>query len=150
MRLFIRPIAGTAIEKRRTPPPSTIDVSAFVSVMFALLFLLMFGNMYPMHPRYAPADVPVTAHSRLQPGAPREDALEVAITRDGQVYFRNQHILPAELPDALRDGARHGAEKIVYVKVDARAKYGDVKAVLDQIRQSGLQNIAFLTEQRTR
>src|ERR1700676_4510126 len=108
MKLFIRPPAWTTLKKRSTPLRSSIDVSAFVSVMFALLFLLLFGNMYPMHPRYAPADMPMTQHSTLQPGARREDALEVAITRDGQVYFRNHHILPADLPGLLRHGRRRG------------------------------------------
>lgn len=87
----------------------------------------------------------MTANSTLQPAALREDALEVAIARDGVVYFRNHRILLTDLRDALREAARNGAEKTVYVRADARAKYGDIKAVLDQIRQSGLQNITFLT-----
>jgi biopolymer transport protein TolR len=148
MRLFVRPPSWTT-RKKRAPLLSMIDVSAFASVMLALLFLMMFGLGYPMHPRTAPVDMSVTQHSTLQPGARREDALEVAIARDGAAYFRNHRILPADLPNALREAARKGAEKTVYVKADARAKYGDVKAVLDQIRQSGLQDITFLTDHPT-
>ncbi len=120
--------------------------------MLALVFLMMFGlgYGYPVHPRYAQADMAVTEHSTLQPGARREDALEVAITRDGMVFFRNHKILLGDLPDLLRQAVRDGAENTVYFKADARVKYGDVKAVLDQIQQSGLQNISFLTEQRDR
>lgn len=148
MRLFVRPPSWTT-RKRRAPLRSMIDVSAFASVMLALLFLMMFGLGYPMHPRTAPVDMSVTQHSTLEPGARREDAMDVAITRDGSVYFRNHKILLAELPDSLREAARNGAEKTVYVKADARAKYGDVKPVIDQIRLSGLQNITFLTEHPT-
>ena len=113
--------------------------------MVVLLFIVMFGNMYPIHRHQIPADMPMTEHSTLQPAALREDALEVAITRDGTIYFRYHRILLTDLPDALREATHNGAEKTVYVKADARAKYGDVKTVLDQIRQSGLQNITFLT-----
>jgi biopolymer transport protein TolR len=145
MRLFVSPPSWTTRKNRGARSRTSIDLTPFLSIMVVLLFIVMFGNLYPIHRPQAPADIPMTAHSTLQPAALREDALEVAITRDGTVYFRNHHILPADLPDTLREAARNGAEKTVYVKADARAKYGDVKAALDLIRQSGLQNITFLT-----
>jgi biopolymer transport protein TolR len=145
MRLFVSPPSWTTRKNRGVRPRTSIDLSPFLSIMVVLLFIVMFGNMYPIHRRQASADIPMTEHSTLQPAALREDALEVAVTRDGTVYFRNHRILPADLPDALREAASDGAEKTVYVKADSRAKYGDVKAALDLIRQSGLQNITFLT-----
>jgi biopolymer transport protein ExbD len=117
--------------------------------MLALAFLIMFGNLYPTHPHSVPADVPLTQHSTLQPGAQLEDSLIVVVARDGSIYFHNARLSRTDLPDALREAVRGGAEKTVYVKADARAKYGDVKAVLDEIRLSGLQNIAFLTDRPT-
>jgi biopolymer transport protein TolR len=113
--------------------------------MVVLFFIVMFGTTNPMHRRIVPVDMPITQYSTTQPAALREDALEVAIARDGSIFLRNTRILPTELPHALRAAASDGAEKTVYVKADARAKYGDVKVVLEQIRQSGLQNITFLT-----
>jgi biopolymer transport protein TolR len=149
---FIKSQWTPSVKQRRTPPRSVLDVSGFAGVMLALVFLMIFGlgYGYPMHPRYAPVDMAVTEHSTLQTGARREDALEVAITRDGTVYFRNHKILLADLPDLLRRAVRGGAKKTVCVKADARVEYRDVKAVLDQIHQSGLQNIAFLTETSSR
>src|SRR5208282_2867666 len=145
MRLFVRHPAWTT-RKRRTPLRPSIDLSAFLSVMLVLLFIVMFGNLYPTHRHSLPVDMPVTQHSTMQPGAVRDDSLMVVVTRDGTVYFRNRRILPTDLPDALREATHNGSEKTVYVKADARARYLDVKTVLDQIRQSGLQNITFLTE----
>jgi biopolymer transport protein TolR len=37
-------------------------------------------------------------------------------------------------------------EKTVYVKSDARAKYGDVVAVVDEIRSAGVDSLGLLTE----
>ena len=145
MRLFVSPPSWTTRKNWGARTRTSIDLSPFLSIMVVLLFIVMFGDMYPIHRRQASADIPMTEHSTLQPAALREDALEVAVTRDGTVFFRNHRIVLSDLPDALREAARNGAEKTVYVKADARAKYGDVKAVLDQIRQSGLQNITFLT-----
>jgi biopolymer transport protein ExbD len=150
MRLFVRHPSWTTLKERKNPLRSAIDVSAFASVMFVLVFLMMFSTITNSHSGWSGADLAIAYHSTLTPAVLREDALEVLITRDGTVYFRNHRILLAELPEALREGVRNGAQKTVYIKVDARAKYYDVKTLLDQVRQSGLQNINFLTEQHDR
>jgi biopolymer transport protein ExbD len=143
---FIESQWTPSAKQRRARLRGVIDVSGFAGVMLALLFLMMFGLRYPMHPRIAPVDMSVAQHSTLQPAANREDVMEVAIARDGTIFFRNRKIPLADIPNVLHEAVRNGAEKNVYVKADAHAKYGDVKVVLDQIRQSGLQNITFLTE----
>jgi biopolymer transport protein ExbD/biopolymer transport protein TolR len=38
----------------------------------------------------------------------------------------------------------------VYVKSDARAKYGDVVAVVDEIRSAGVDQVGLLTERNER
>lgn len=115
--------------------------------MFALVFLFMSGFAVVTHPRNGPADLPQSSHSAPMPKALREDALVITIARDGSVYFRDLRVLKGNLPDMIREGLRNGAENTVYIKADARAKYGAVKAVLDQVRLSGVQNINFITEQ---
>jgi hypothetical protein len=68
------------------------------------------------------------------PGAEREDAMQISVTRDGRIYFRNNIIMLQDLPEQIRQGVQNGAEKRIYLNADARAKYADVLAVLDQIR----------------
>jgi len=80
------------------------------------------------------------------PRAVREDALSVAVTRDGKIYFRNVPISAKNLPDRIREGLKNGAEKKVYLRADARARYGDVKQALIEIRQAGIDNVCFLAE----
>jgi biopolymer transport protein ExbD len=142
---FTTPQWRPSAAKRRTPLRSAIDVSAFASIMFALLFLFL-GLYQPVHTFHPPADLAKGEHSSIKPDALREDALIVTVSRDGTLYFRNTKMWPADLPDAIREALRGGAKDTVYINADARAKYSDVKAVLDQIHQSGLQNITFLTE----
>jgi biopolymer transport protein ExbD len=137
-------------KQRRAPSPSVIDVSGFAGIMLALLFLMMFGEMYPMHPRSLPVDMAVARHSTSQPNAEREDAVIVGIMRDGRLYVMNARVSPADLPAVLRDLMDSREDKTVYVKADARAKYGDVKIALDSIRGANVTNIAFLTETSNR
>jgi len=76
----------------------------------------------------------------------RENALSVGVMRDARIYFRNVPISAEDLPDQIREGLRNGAEKKVYLRADASARYGDVKQVLIEIRQAGIENVCFLAE----
>ena len=45
---------------------------------------------------------------------------------------------------------QEGSERKVYLKVDARAKYGDAERVVDQVRAAGIQQICILAEKAKR
>lgn len=82
--------------------------------------------------------------------ADREDALVVAITRNGEIWFATDQITPENLPAAIRDRVRTGAERRVYIKADMRARYGAVARVLDGIRAAGIEQVAFIVDKRAR
>jgi biopolymer transport protein ExbD len=118
----------------------------FVSVMLVLLFMFLGETQsYPDLPGYT-VDRAIAVHSTAMPGAQKEDAMQINVSRDGRLFFRNAQVALQELPDQIRQGAKNGAEKRIYLAVDARAKYGDVAVVLDQIRLAGIEKVSFLTE----
>jgi hypothetical protein len=45
------------------------------------------------------------------PGALREDAMRIRITRDWRIFFRDHGVLCNDLPDEILKSARDGAEK---------------------------------------
>ena len=122
-----------------------IDVTGFGSVMVALvgLFFLQVSAI-PDMPRNV-AELPKAVHSVLLPRARWEDALTITIKSDGQIWFRESRVSISDLPKRLRDGVHNGAERRVYIKGDAGAKYRTVKEVLEQIRLAGIENVSFLT-----
>jgi len=122
-----------------------IDMWGFVSIMLALLFMFLPGTTDT--PRSASVDRPLAYHSTSMPGALKEDAILVSITRDGNIFFRDQRIRRLELANEIREAVRSGAEKQVYLVVDARARYGDAILVLAQIRFAGIENVNFLTDE---
>jgi biopolymer transport protein TolR len=73
--------------------------------------------------------------------------LEVAITRDGRVYFGHGAIALTNLSGAIREEVGHGAQRKVYIRADMRARYGGVKQVLDAVSAAGIENVAFLVEE---
>jgi biopolymer transport protein ExbD/biopolymer transport protein TolR len=46
----------------------------------------------------------------------------------------------------VKDRIANKLDKTVYLKSDARAKYGDVVAVVDEIRSAGVDQLGLLTE----
>jgi biopolymer transport protein TolR len=79
-------------------------------------------------------------------GADREDALVVAITRDGNVWLVADQVQLENLPAAIRERVSRGAERRVYIKADMRARYGGVKQVLACVRAAGIDKVAFIVD----
>ena len=80
--------------------------------------------------------------------ANREDALLVAVERNGRIWLDTDQITPEQLPAKIRERLSRGAERRVYIKADARSKYGLVVEVLRSVRSAGIENIAFLVDDR--
>jgi biopolymer transport protein ExbD/biopolymer transport protein TolR len=88
-------------------------------------------------------------HPVSMPGADREDAMVVNVTRDGKVYFSVEQVNPENLSQKIENRLKdHSVERKVYVKADLRARWGTVKQVLDSVRAAGLMRVAFLVDQR--
>jgi biopolymer transport protein ExbD len=122
---------------------SGIDVWGLVGIMMVLLFIFM-SNTSPYHG--VSVDRATAVHSTPMPGAIKEDAMRIFVMRDGRVYFGNHVVAMEDLPNEIRERVRNGAERKIYLAVDARAKYGDAEKVLDQIQVSGIRDVSFLTE----
>ncbi len=83
------------------------------------------------------------------PGAAREDAMRVTITRDGKVYFGAEQVRSSDLPQKISDRLKDPqVEWKVYIVADTRARWGSIKPVLDGVHAAGIRRIAFLVDQR--
>jgi biopolymer transport protein TolR len=126
-----------------------IDVSALASILVVLAFvLLVVAWMPPTHHAYS-VDLAHVGHPAPMPGASRDDAMIVVVTRDGLASFRGDHVNPADLPAKIQDRLKdRGVERKVYIRADSRAKWGAVKVVLDGVRSAGILRVAFLVDQQ--
>jgi biopolymer transport protein ExbD len=131
------------LRKRPNSLYCRIDPIPFLGLSFVLLCAFMTSE--PMITSSHMADLFTAPHAHSVPAARRWDSIRIGISRDGSIYFRNSKVAADELPNRIRDATLNGAEKKVYLAVDVRARYGEVKAVLAQIRLTGLQKVCFLT-----
>jgi biopolymer transport protein TolR len=125
-----------------------INVTGLVSVMLALLVMFMVLRVFERPGHGVDVDLAKVSFPKALNKAEAEDALMIGVGRDGRIFFRTDALALEQLPPHLRDAINKGAEKKAYIRADARSSYGDVKSVLDAVRASGVENIAFLTEQR--
>jgi biopolymer transport protein ExbD len=123
---------------------------AMTQVIVTLLIIVMLVEGSTPHHSTSPADPAKAKHAVSMPGAKREDAIRILISRDGAIYFGHMATRVGDIPEQIRQKVRDGSERRVYLIVDQRAQYGDVDAVVDAIRGSGVWNIALLVDQDRR
>jgi len=130
--------------KRRLGTVSDINVTPLVDVMLVLLIIFMV--ITPMLQKGVSVDLAKTQNPRLMPDADKEDATEIAITRDGKIYQGSGRIELDQIKTQVADRISSKLDKTVYVKSDARAKYGDVVKVIDEVRAAGVDSLGLMTE----
>ena len=135
-----------ALNKRQAPPAvSDINVTPLVDVMLVLLIIFMV--ITPMLQKGVSVDLAKTHNPRKMPGAEKTNAVEVAVTRDGKVFLNAQPVSIADLTKKVDDLMTDRLNKIVFIKSDSRAKYGDVVNVVDNIRAAGIEQLGLITQQ---
>jgi len=79
--------------------------------------------------------------------ADKEDAVLVAVTRDGKVYLGRDQIRSEDLPQKVKDLLTNRLDKTCYLLSDARAKYDKVVDVVNNMRAGGVDQLGLITEQ---
>jgi biopolymer transport protein TolR len=133
--------------KKAPPPVSDINVTPMVDVM--LVVLIIFMVITPMLNKGANIDLAKARNPVVMSDADKEDAVTVAITRDGQVFLSPglQKVDSSELAPKVKDLLSDKPTKVVYIRADARSKYEKVEDVVDNLRAGGVDEVALLTEQ---
>jgi biopolymer transport protein ExbD len=77
-----------------------------------------------------------------------EAAVLISVTRNGGVFLSpgNLRITPDQLPEKVKDLLTNKVDKTVFIKSDARARYGVVEDVVDNVRAAGVDQIGLITE----
>ena len=123
---------------------SVINVTPMVDVMLVLLIIFMV--ITPMLSKGVSVDMVRTRNPILMDDADKEDAVVVAVTRDGSVFLGRGEINPDELGRVVGDMIENKLDKTVYIKSDARARYAVVVEVINILRTEGVDQLGLLTE----
>lgn len=122
-----------------------INVTPMVDVMLVLLIIFMV--ITPLLQKGVSVDKAITHNPRKMPDAEKTDAVELAITRDGKVFLNAQPVAMSDITKKVEDLMSNKLNKVVFIKSDARAKYGDVVSVVDNVRAAGIEQLGLITEE---
>src|SRR5215472_1146606 len=126
------------------PQMASPNVIPMADIMLVLLIIFMVVT--PLLTKDIPVDMASAANSRDMQDADKDDAIVVAVTRDGRIYLGSTNVQKDDVTGQVKDRIANRLDKTVYVRSDARAKYGDVVAVVDEIRSAGVDQLGLLTQ----
>lgn len=133
--------------KPRTPAlMAAPNVIPMADIMLVLLIIFMV--ITPLMQPESLVRMAKAKNADPMPYAGRDDAIVVAVTRDGNFFLTpgDREVGLRTLGNEVKDLVAGRTDKTVYVRSDARAKYQDVVGAVDQIRTAGIEHIGLLTE----
>jgi biopolymer transport protein ExbD/biopolymer transport protein TolR len=137
---------GIAVRNEGQNVNSNINVTPMVDVMLVLLIIFMV--ITPMLQNKVQIDMAKVDNPTNMPDADKEDAIVVAITRDGGVFLGQNKVALSELGGQVRDKLADKPGKTIYVRADARAQFRAVEDAIDAVRTAGVDDVGLLTQKR--
>ncbi|HET7103409.1 MAG TPA: biopolymer transporter ExbD [Terracidiphilus sp.] len=123
---------------------SNINVTPMVDVMLVLLIIFMV--ITPMLQNKVQIDMVKVKNAIAMPDADKDDAIVVAITRDGGVFLGQNHVAIDELGPKVSDKLADTPGKTIYIRADARAQFRTVEDAIDAVRTAGVDEVGLLTQ----
>jgi biopolymer transport protein ExbD/biopolymer transport protein TolR len=117
-----------------------------VDVMLVLLIIFMV--ITPMLQNKVSVDMAKVDNPTNMPDADKEDAIVVAITRDGGVFLGQNKTSVDELGVQVREKLADKPGKTIFIRADARAQYRAVEDAIDAVRTAGVEDVGLLTQKR--
>ena len=125
---------------------SNINVTPMVDVMLVLLIIFMV--ITPMLQNKVAVDMAKVENATPMPDADKEDAIVVAITRDGGVFLGQNKVATSELGSQVREKLADTPGKQIFIRADARAQFRAVEDAIDAVRTAGVDEVGLLTNKR--
>jgi biopolymer transport protein ExbD/biopolymer transport protein TolR len=132
---------------KRKPLEAVADINVTPMVDVMLVLLIIFIVVTPMLSKGITVDMAKTRNPSPMQNADKEDAVLVAVTRDGRTYLGTTQMPADQLPSKVKDMLTNKLDKTVYVRADSRARYEKVAEVVDNLRAAGVDQLGLLTEQ---
>jgi biopolymer transport protein TolR len=126
---------------------SNINVTPMVDVMLVLLIIFMV--ITPMLRPGVPINMATAANPIAMSDADKADALILSVMRDGKMFLGSESVTSEALTQKVRDTVTNRVNKTIYVRADARARYGLLVDAVDDLRSAGVDQLGLLTEQKT-
>ena len=135
-----------SVRKEGSKVTAAINVIPMVDVMLVLLIIFMV--ITPMLQNKVAVDMAKVDNPIAMPDADKEDAIVVAVTRDGGVFLGQDKVALTDLGPRVQEKLADKPGKTIYIRADARAQYLAVENAIDAVRTSGVDDVGLLTQKK--
>jgi len=133
-----------AYKPKAPPVMAAPNVIPMADIMLVLLIIFMVVT--PMLQKGVSVDMARVTNPEDMRDADKDDAILIAVTRDGRYFLGTSQIGLDDITNKVKDLVANRLDKTVFIKSDARAKYGEVVKAVDEVRSAGVDNLGLLTE----
>ncbi len=127
----------------KLPPESTearIEIIPLIDIMFFLLAAFMLVSLSMVNLKSVKVNLPTATTATADA---QRDLVNISVDKAGLAYLNTKPVGPNELALGLAALAKTNAEVRVFISGDKDARHGDVIRVLDIVRGTGIQKVAF-------
>lgn len=130
----------------RLPPESEarIEVVPLIDIMFFLLAAFMLVSLSMVNLKSVKVNLPTATTASADT---KKDLISISVDKTGLAYLDSRPIGRNELALMLSAITRTNLEARVFVSGDQDARHGDVVRILDLVRSTGVQKVAFETRE---
>jgi biopolymer transport protein ExbD/biopolymer transport protein TolR len=125
-----------SVRKEGSKVTAAINVTPMVDVMLVLLIIFMV--ITPMLQNKVQIDLAKVDNPTSMPDADKEDAIVVAITRDGGVFLGQDKVATSELGGKVREKLSDKPGKTIFIRAAVRTAGVEEVGLLSQKRQGNL------------
>jgi biopolymer transport protein ExbD len=125
-------------------PVSDINVTPMVDVM--LVILIIFMVITPLITKGVSVELYKADNPISMENADKEDAITVAVTRDGKPYMAGKVVSKNDIASQVKTLMEGKLEKTVFIKCDNRARFEALTDVIDSLREGGVDQLGLLTD----
>ncbi len=125
-------------------PLADINVTPLVDVMLVLLIVFMVTA--PMLAQGLKVDLPqAKAAQQFNPKEP----IVVSVTASGKVALGQDEMEPAAIVEAVLGRAEGDKTRVIQIRADKGANYGQIVAVIDELASNGLVHLALVSDRKS-
>jgi len=124
--------------KRVETPP---DITPMIDVVFLLLIFFMLSTTFIVQPGIT-ISLPKSSAEEIKK---QKEEIEISISREGGFYLDGNKVDLETLKEIFIDAAEASMESVVIINADEKASHGDVVAVMDIAKESGITKLAVAT-----
>ncbi len=124
-------------------PLADINVTPLVDVMLVLLIIFMVTA--PLLAKGVKVNLP---QAKAAQPLNQKDPIVVTVGKEGKISLGTEEMTPDRLIDGIHAAMGDDLTRVVHVRGDTNAVYGEVVAVMDKLATNGITHIAIMTNSR--